>query len=133
MLAILIVLMTAAKKVFSQNKHIQYINFVHFTCISIIILLISALNLIVYFSPPKTKVVYAQSELPEQEIRFIKQILYNNPSYREGWVNLAKLEYKTGNIYNARMAIQKVEELDPNYSDLENLKRLVNPRYNSSE
>lgn len=98
----------------------------HFTCFGIIILLLTALNLLVYFSPHTTIVVAAKDTTPEQDAYYLQNLLLQNPTYRDGWVQLAKLEFYLGNTKEAQNAVRKVIELDPNYSEIEYLTNLLN-------
>ncbi len=98
---------------------------VHLTCFTILILLLSLLNVIMYYSPRKTIIVEAKDTTPLVQIYYLKNLLSEHPTYREGWVALAKLEYEFGNMKETREAIAKVKELDPNYSELPSLELLV--------
>lgn len=97
----------------------------HITCFAILILLLTVLNLIVYSSPRKTNLVYAQDNTPLVQTYYLKGLLKSHPDYREGWVALAKLESTLGNIDEVQFAIDKVYEIDPNYKGLNELQKLV--------
>jgi hypothetical protein len=98
---------------------------IHLTCIAILVILLASLNVIVYLSPPKTVVVHAKDETPIVQVYYLKALLKDNPTYREGWVQLAKMEYLMGNIEECKKAIIKVKELDPNYEGLDSLQLLL--------
>ncbi len=97
----------------------------HLICTAILIILLAGLNLIIYFSPPKTIVVHAKDTTPFLQVEYLKGILKDHPTYREGWVLLAKVEYALGNKAETQNAITKVKELDPNYKELDSLQSLL--------
>jgi cytochrome c-type biogenesis protein CcmH/NrfG len=98
---------------------------IHLTCFTILILLLAGLNLLVYFSPPKTIVVHAKDTTPLVRTYYLKNLLREHPTYREGWAALARLEAQLGRMKEAKLAIDKVIELDPNYEEIDNLQALL--------
>ncbi len=51
------------------------------------------------------------------ELDFWKEFIGKNGDYRDVYYRMAELEYKLGNINEARLNLAKVEELDPNFKD----------------
>ncbi len=118
--------MPAKKHRRSNKKRAKFeLTSLHLTCFSILILLLTALNLVVYTSPRKTNIVYAQDNTPLVQTYYLKGLLKSHPDYREGWVALAKLEYSLGNTDEVQFAVDKVYEIDPNYKGLQELQNLV--------
>lgn len=93
--------------------------------VSSVIILLTGLNLFVYLSPPKTIIVHAKDSTPLVQIYYLKNILKNNPTYRQGWITLAKLNYKLGNKEEAQYALRKAYEIDPNYKEIQTLQALL--------
>ncbi len=108
-----------------KQKRSLVITPLHLACFSILILLLSILNLIVYSSPRKINVVYAKDNTPLVQVYYLKGLLKSHPDYREGWVALAKLESSLGNTDEVTFAINKIYEIDPNYKGLGELQKLV--------
>lgn len=79
----------------------------------------------VYFSPPKTVIVHAKDNTPIVQAYYLKNVLSQHPTYRDGWVQLAKIEYELGNREEMQNAIAKVKELDPTSKDLDSLQNLL--------
>src|SRR5258706_1429174 len=98
-----------------KNKSNLEVTKLHLACFSVLVLLVTILNLIVYTSPRKTNVVYAKDNTPLVQTYYLKGLLKQHPDYREGWVALAKLEHTLGNNDEVQFAIDKVYEIDPNY------------------
>jgi len=92
---------------------------------AIFILLLAGFNLVIYFSPQKTFTVSAKDNTPLLQTYYLKNLLSTHPTYREGWIALAKLEYSLGNMAEVQMAITKVREIDPNDHELASLQALL--------
>lgn len=99
----------------------------YLTSFAVFILLLAGLNVITYYAPPKTITVHAKSEdrTPLLQTYYLKSLLASHPTYREGWIALAKLQYELGNMDDVQMAITKVREIDPNDTELESLQKLL--------
>jgi hypothetical protein len=111
------------KKTANQNLRAFYL-----TLFAIFILVLAGLNIVVYVSPQKTFTVQAKDNTPLLQSYYLKKLLSSHPTYREGWVALAKLEYSLGNMAEVQMAITKVREIDPNDKELANLQSLLSSK-----
>lgn len=99
-------------------------------CAAILILSLSVVNLIPVFQ--QNKVLGAKSETSPlsfqdeiQEISFWKNILSKNPTYSEGWLELARLSLQIGDKHEAVLAFEKAEEINPNSETLEQIRVLL--------
>jgi len=108
-----------------KSKNISSFTPFYLTLFAFFILLLAGLNMVVYFSPQKTFTVRAEDNTPLLQTYYLKKLLATNPTYREGWIALAKLEYSLGNMAEVQMAITKVREIDPNDHELASLQALL--------
>jgi|SRR6185369_7073181 len=109
----------------STTKKSKSLHPLYLSLFAVFILLLAGLNLIVYFSPQKTFTVRAEDNTPLLQTYYLKNLLSTHPTYREGWIALAKLEYSLGNMAEVQMAITKVKEIDPNDHELASLQALL--------
>jgi cytochrome c-type biogenesis protein CcmH/NrfG len=56
----------------------------------------------------------SQVNVDHKNIYAWEQILSERPDYRDGWIQLANLYYQSGDKIEAKTAILKAKELDPN-------------------
>jgi len=105
------------KKKGEINKNLKAVYFTIF--ISLVSL--SLFNLAFYLFYKKTykhpEILSSQTRI-SNEILFWKEFLKANPYYIEGWIELARIEYKLGNRKEAKKYILRAKEIDPNSSIL---------------
>lgn len=96
-----------------DNSHL--LEFV-FISLSIVTLSLSMFLLSKYFEnqTPQVKVLGAQIDLGKEE-EFWKKILTKSPTYRDGWIELAKIQEETGNKEKAEIYLQNASTIDPNF------------------
>jgi hypothetical protein len=88
-------------------------------CISVVVLLLlSALNISEYFLHKQvlgaeTKNISNQAELLNER-EFWEKFLEKNPTYYEGWIELANIELLLGNTDISSNYILKAKEINPN-------------------
>ena len=58
---------------------------------------------------------YEQELLKEQKI-YWKDFLTENPTYLDGWIELANIELKLENLEEAKLSLDKAKAIDPNSS-----------------
>lgn len=51
---------------------------------------------------------------------FWREFLKSHPDYFPGWIELAKLQYKEGDLKGASYSIQKAKKINPNALQFEN-------------
>lgn len=59
--------------------------------------------------------IYEQKLLKEQRL-YWKEFLAENPTYLDGWVELANIELKLGNLEEAKSSFEKAKAINPNFS-----------------
>lgn len=82
----------------------------------VLLLFLSSFNLHSYLTKgsEKTSVLSQTTSLDEQSA-FWKEFLSQNPNYIPGWAEYAKINYQLENYQEANLAIEKIEQIDPNY------------------
>lgn len=50
------------------------------------------------------------------DIIFLKSVLSQNPTYLDGWIELARLEKSAGDLAAYSKAVEKINEISPNFS-----------------
>jgi cytochrome c-type biogenesis protein CcmH/NrfG len=108
-----------------KNNNNKTLRSLYLSLFALFILVLAGLNLIVYFSPQKTFTIQAKDNTPLLQTYYLKNLLASHPTYREGWIALAKLEYSLGNMTEVQNAITKVREIDPNDKELLSLQALL--------
>ncbi|MCL4354869.1 hypothetical protein M1349_05410 [Patescibacteria group bacterium] len=69
-----------------------------------------------------------QKENIRQEISGLEKKIQTYPSFKEGYLRLAILEYRLGNINKSRKYIRKAVLLDPNYKQAQDFAKLIGER-----
>ncbi len=85
----------------------------------ILILILSLFNLIIYFSSTPKQILGLRMEVNtnsvlETQKEFWNKLLSKNPTYVDGWMELAKIEVQLENIDNAKKAIDRAKKIEPN-------------------
>ena len=73
-------------------------------------------NLSRYFTnqKPVVKVLGTQIDLEKEEEKW-KDIVIQTPTYRDGWIELAKLQKEMGKNDFEDIYLQRAAEIDPNF------------------
>lgn len=97
-----------------KNATIQKDGYLHFfvSILVLITLLLTGYNLYSY-SHRKTEVLGIKSD-PLQEKLYWQELLTKNPSYRDAWIQIAKIDLETGDTGSAAEDLQKAKTIDPN-------------------
>lgn len=74
------------------------------------------------------KISIERNELKRQ-ISFWRSVLEKYPGYKDAYFRIALLEYKLGDLENAKKDNQKALLLDPNYKDARSLEVLIDKNY----
>lgn len=88
--------------------------------VALILLALASFNLHSYLADNQSSLVLAETTSLEEEVEFWNKFLENNPDYLPGWKEYVELNENLGNHIKSKKAIDKIEELDPNF-DLEDL------------
>lgn len=72
------------------------------------------------------KPVLGENTSKDEEIAYWRNFLDENPNYFIGWLELSKLEYDTGNLYNAKEDLNKAKNINPNSQDLKDAEDYIN-------
>ncbi len=88
-------------------------------CAVIVILSLSSFNFERFLA--KQKVLGTQTEIATQnalteQILFWEKLVSENPTYRDGWLELGKLYEQAGQSDKGTAALLKARQIDPNYS-----------------
>ena len=59
--------------------------------------------------------IYEQELLKEQKI-YWENFLAENPTYFDGWIELANIDLKLGNLEEAKLSFEKAKTINPNSS-----------------
>jgi len=105
-----------------SNKTVPYYEFVIFSSLIIVVLLLSVFNLNATESVvlPETQVLGDSSGL-YLEREYWKNIVIIHPTYFPGWVGLATIEKELGNIDASEKAYAQAIEIFPNSQNFEDL------------
>lgn len=87
-----------------------------FLSLTLVVLSLSMFSLSTYFAnrKPEIKVLGSQIDL-EKEEQFWQDVVTHTPTYRDGWIELAKIEAEKGNALKAQIHLSRALEIDPNY------------------
>lgn len=61
----------------------------------------------------------------KEERQYWLELTTKNPTYRDGYIELADIDYRLGDLENARVWIEKARVLDPNSDFIPQLERLL--------
>ena len=106
---------------FSKNDIKLNRNLIYLSCGLLIVTALVIFNLAFYLYRKNPRMLGVSDQTPK-EIIFWKDFLAQNPDYKNGWLKLAILEYKQGNISEVNYSLDMAEALDPNSEELKNLK-----------
>ncbi len=100
-----------------KDFHFQLFEYVSL-CLCLVVLSLSMFCLSKYFDNAKNtttvKVLGSQVDL-EKERQFWTDTVKTTPTYRDGWIELAKIEDELGNHDLAEKYQVKAIQIDPNY------------------
>lgn len=93
-------------------------------CAVVIIFSLSTFNTSLFLNG--NQVLGASSQAAGQDkISFWQDLVTKYPTYMEGWVELAKLEIKSGNLQQATFYLEKAKEIDPNSNEVKQLETAI--------
>lgn len=107
----------------SNGKHFQRIKGVYYLCASILLISLAVLNITVFLTRENQIFTFVLPENPKTEINYWKTLLENYPTYKDGWIKLSEIEYRLGNINDARKYLKTAEEIDPSDETVNSLKQ----------
>ncbi len=113
---------TATAKKYNFRKDVLYF----FSTLSVIILLVLAgLNINQYLNKEKVLGASIDTIALEGEKNYWEKIANENPTYRDAYLQLARIEAELGNKSKANEFIDKAREIDPNSSKISEVARLL--------
>lgn len=74
----------------------------------------------------KFKKVEAARQKTQQEIKKWEEIAGKHTDYRDAYYKLAVLQYQMGNTGKAKLYLQRVLDLDPNFEPARNFEKILN-------
>ena len=115
---------TAGKKSKRIKLKKQFV-FLCSCCAVILILLISAFNFESFLT--NQKVLGAQSASSEEDLLYEQKtywegLVSDNPTYIDAWIELADINLKLGDIESAKFSLAKAEEINPNSTQVKELR-----------
>ncbi len=91
----------------------------------IMLFLIASSGVKLYKSIQKKNKVVAERNILLNDVRKWEEIAKRYPGYRDGYFNLALLEYRLGSTRKAKEYLNKTLELDPNFEAGRKLEKLI--------
>lgn len=83
-----------------------------FGLFSFFLLLLASINIFLGINR-QPEVLGVSSGLSEEKV-YWENVVSKNPTYQDGWIELAKVEYYEGNISKAKEFLEKAKLIDPN-------------------
>lgn len=118
--------MPSAKKTKSKSK--QKVNytpfFLHYLyCLAIIIFLtVAGFNINKFLNNQKVLGTSVDITPLQNEKSYWQQIISNNPTYVDGYLQIAKVDIELGNKNEAMSFLERASNLDPNSSKIQEVK-----------
>lgn len=101
------------------NNYLFYIVF-------LLSILFSLINIYLYFSySDKVYILGTSDNLQSKKIYWIN-LIKENPTYFEGWIQLALIENRLGDKASAVESLNKAREIDPNSEILNKVEQTIN-------
>ena len=95
--------------------------FVLLTILTMLSLFVVFVNLNLYKSKGSDKeAVLGEATNFDSQEHFWENFLAENPNYIAGWLELAQLEYKKGDVYYAQGALNTAKAINPNHTQVVN-------------
>ncbi|KKR00092.1 MAG: hypothetical protein UT24_C0017G0018 [Candidatus Woesebacteria bacterium GW2011_GWB1_39_12] len=110
-------LLYVLRKMKNKSKTKISLSSLYVLCVILILIALSIFNLAFYLFKENREVLGTTTET-SNEIGFWYDFLANNPTYKDGWLELARLEYDEGNLASAKESLEQAEKIDPNSEEL---------------
>src|SRR3989304_9862504 len=102
------------KKTIDKTEYDNLTQKIQITSFSVVLIILTLFNLTYYLSKPKVRsVLGAQADQNSVLIFYWKNFLSYQPSYIDGWIRLAEIEYNANNTKGAIYALQRAGKIDP--------------------
>ena len=101
----------------------EYLTVILFSAFILSAILIVSLDLFLNFKINREKQV--EFDAVKNEINFWQDQVSKNQNFRDGYFKLALLEYRLGNLVNARNYLNKTMSFDPNFKEGITLKKIL--------
>ena len=111
----------------SKDPQKQRLFFISVSC-GILVVVFSIFNLLFYLSSSNNDILGVRIEVDTKtsllhEGNFWKSLLNENPSYLQGWLELAKVEVQLENLDSARNALHQAKAISPNSELVKNVEK----------
>jgi len=116
----------SAKKKKNKVSYKQY--FVHYLfCLLVILLLVlTGVNIDKFLSNQKVLGTKIDTTTIQNEKSYWQKIVSDNPTYLDGYLELAKVEVQLGNTQEAQNYINQALQINPNSQRIPEIKKLLN-------
>ena len=100
---------------------------IHFcsACALGLVLTLTTININTYLNKPKVLGAQIDTIKLQEEREFLENLVAKHPTYRDGWLELAKVSYKLGDASLSRGAIETARAIDPNSPKIEEVENLL--------
>lgn len=110
----------------SFKKFISSPKLVYFTVMSfILIVVIAFLSFSLYKTYQEKEALIIKRQNIIVKILYWKNIIAEHKDYRDGYFQIAVLDYRLGNIEESNMYLQKALALDPNFKEGRKLEKIL--------
>ena len=95
-------------------------------CAVVLLLFVASFNLENFLAGKRVLGTETQNQIYEQELLkqqklYWEEFLAENPTYLDGWIELANIELKLGKTEEAKLSLDKAKAIGPNSSKVKDL------------
>jgi len=95
-------------------------------CAVVLLLFVAGFNLESFLADKRVLGLKTQNRIDEQQLLkeqklYWEEFLAENPTYLDGWIELANIELKLGNLEEAKLSLDKAKAIGPNSSKVKAL------------
>lgn len=88
-------------------------------CAVVLLLFVAGFNLENFLAGKRVLGIKTQNQIDEQALLkeqkiYWEEFLAANPTYLDGWIGLANIEQKLGNLEGAKLSLDKAKAINPN-------------------
>lgn len=99
-------------------------------CAVVFLLFVAGFNLENFLAGKRVLGLKTQNQIGEQELlkeqkSYWEDFLAENPTYLDGWIELANIELKLGKLEEAKLSLDKAEAISPNSSKVKALEETL--------
>ena len=99
-------------------------------CAVVLLLFVASFNLENFLAGKRVLGIKTQNQIYEQELLkeqklYWEEFLAENPTYLDGWIELANIELKLGKTEEAKLSLDKAKAIGPNSSKVKDLEEAL--------